>query len=239
MFIKQYKTLTCQRHLIRRFIDGVQQLVMVDEMVPGKPAAECGVLFIGDRISAVNGQGTRGHSHDAIIRMLKSAGPALEIMVLSAHRRSSGRAAAVVATRRNSPASARSAVHTASPTTPSVASQSPLVSTPSSAARVSDLGDRRDSTVASSDPVAEASGALVGGSPQAQSAASQPLAPAITPLIVKRPAVAPQSTPQSITGAVTSRVQSARNSFGTQPSAGMEFVQNSELKDEDALFGGY
>lgn len=257
---------------------------MVEGMVPGKPAAECGALFIGDRISSVNGKSTRGLAHDSIVQLLKSAGPSLELMVLSAHRRSSGRAPSgsqAAARQRPATVGGAAAAATASMTTSPSARPTQTPRDPQTPPAVGSVGGspaQRDTAVTVQDSPGVASGDANANSnqqggglpppeghppstspPPATTADSvtsaanttAPTEPSAQGAPPQRPPqqerasdgkpepAIQRETPVAARSAASSRTRQPRQSFGTQPYAGIEAVQSSAPHADDALFAMY
>ncbi|KAL8588057.1 hypothetical protein ACOMHN_012095 [Nucella lapillus] len=58
----------------------------VRNVVPGTPAVLCGHIRVGDRILAVNGRSIIGADCNTAMRLIRSAGPRLSLLVAKTDR---------------------------------------------------------------------------------------------------------------------------------------------------------
>lgn len=54
----------------------------IGRIIEGSPTDRCGLLNVGDRISAVNGRSIVGLSHNDIVQLIKDAGNAVTLTVV-------------------------------------------------------------------------------------------------------------------------------------------------------------
>ena len=59
--------------------------VRVSKLYVGEPAYECGMLFVGDEIVAVNNVPLHGKPHKEVVKLIQSAGPTVSLTVNSTY----------------------------------------------------------------------------------------------------------------------------------------------------------